>query len=81
MSELGKLRWRCRRGMKELDHLLLRYLEQCYPAAPEQERIVFAQLLELQDPQLFRYLTGRDIGSISDPLLSAVIRKIAAVNR
>jgi antitoxin CptB len=78
MSELGKLRWRCRRGMKELDHLLLRYLEQHYAAAPELEQTVFAQLLELQDPQLFGYVTGRSVPP--DPLTASIIQKIAAVN-
>lgn len=78
MSELGKLRWRCRRGMKELDHLLLVYLEQSYPSATDQERTIFIQLLDLQDPQLFRYISGRDIPA--DPLVDAVIRKIATAN-
>ena len=28
IQELGRLRWRCRRGMKELDVLLTRYVEE-----------------------------------------------------
>lgn len=61
MDELiGKLRWRCRRGMKELDLLTLGYLEQYYPNAPAEEQQAFAGLLELQDPQLMSYMVGRD---------------------
>ena len=30
-EHIGKLRWRCRRGMKELDLLTLGYLERHYP--------------------------------------------------
>lgn len=61
MSEiLGKLRWRCRRGMKELDLLTLGYLERYYPSASAEEQQAFAELLELQDPVLMRYMVGRE---------------------
>jgi antitoxin CptB len=46
--------------MRELDVLLLRYLEQEYPAAPPADRAAFARILDLQDPDLFGYLVGRD---------------------
>ena len=59
MSERTELRWRCRRGMKELDILLLRYLEHCYGQASRQEREAFSQLLDLQDPELLAFLMGR----------------------
>lgn len=59
-EEIGKLRWRCRRGMKELDLLTLAYLERHYPTAPAEERQAFADLLELQDPLLMSYMVGRE---------------------
>lgn len=55
-----RLGWRCRRGMRELDVVLQRYLEARYSDAPVDEQTAFEALLELQDPQLFAYLTGRD---------------------
>ena len=45
--------------MRELDVILLRYLEQDYPAAAPADRAAFARILELQDPDLFGYLVGR----------------------
>jgi len=61
MEELiGKLRWRCRRGMKELDLLTLGYLERYYLTAPTEEQQAFADLLELQDPLLMSYMVGRE---------------------
>ncbi|HET7370122.1 MAG TPA: succinate dehydrogenase assembly factor 2 [Gammaproteobacteria bacterium] len=60
MNERARLRWHCRRGMKELDVLLERYLEQRYDAATPDERAAFETLLTLPDPQLLDYLTGRD---------------------
>ncbi len=59
-EQIGKLRWRCRRGMKELDLLTLGYLERHYPVAPVEERQAFAALLELQDPLLMSYMVGRE---------------------
>jgi antitoxin CptB len=53
MSELAKLRWQCRRGTKELDLLLTRYLETRYPHADEDERAQFIEILNLDDSELF----------------------------
>ncbi len=71
----GRLRWRCRRGMKELDVLLLGYLEQHYPHTSAAERQAFADLLELPDPQLWSYLSGRE--PPADEQLAALIERIA----
>jgi antitoxin CptB len=70
-SELARLKWRCRRGMRELDVLLQRYLEERYPSAPEQEQRAFEALLELPDPDLFSYVVKR--AQPSDPHLIDVI--------
>lgn len=61
MSELdpaarARLRWQCRRGMRELDVLLERWLEEHYDAAPAPQKAAFHALLELPDPQLAGYL-------------------------
>lgn len=58
-DDMGRLRWRCRRGMRELDVLLTRYLERTYPSSSPAERVAFVELLELPDPDLFGYLVGR----------------------
>ncbi len=52
----SKLRWQCRRGMRELDDLLTRYLGQRYDVADADEKEAFAALLELPDPELVGYL-------------------------
>lgn len=76
MNERSKVRWRCRRGMKELDVLLLAYLEHHYDAATADEQRRFAELLELPDPQLYAYLIGREIPA--DPALANLVRTISA---
>jgi antitoxin CptB len=52
------MRWRCRRGMKELDVLLERYLRTAWPASSAEQKALFEQLLELPDPELAAYLLG-----------------------
>jgi antitoxin CptB len=59
LAELGKLRWHCRRGMRELDVVLTRYLERDWPAAGGAERAAFRALLEWQDPEVNALLLGR----------------------
>jgi antitoxin CptB len=52
------LRWRCRRGMKELDLLLERFLENQYDHAPRERQRAFERLLTLPDPRLAELLLG-----------------------
>ncbi len=59
-TEEGRLRWRCRRGMKELDILLTRYLEQRYGLASAEEQEAFRVLLETQDPVIYAYCLGQE---------------------
>jgi antitoxin CptB len=73
--ELGKLRWRCRRGMKELDILLARYVDQRFGGAPEPEQDAFRRLLETQDPVLYGYCLG---GERPPPEFAALIERITA---
>jgi antitoxin CptB len=58
--ELGRLRWRCRRGMKELDLLLSRYVDQEYASASAAHQEAFRQLLDAQDPLIHAYCLGRE---------------------
>ncbi len=73
-AEIGKLRWRCRRGMKELDLLLTRYVDEQYRDATPELQEAFRQLLESQDPLIHAYLVGSELPA--DPLLSALIRDV-----
>lgn len=59
-AELRRLRWRCRRGMRELDRLLERYLDRAWPAASDTERGVFLRLLDCEDDRLWRWFLGHE---------------------
>lgn len=56
MSEIKQLRWRCRRGTRELDLILLQYLDNRYLFADKQQQLAFQQLLTLEDIELMAYL-------------------------
>jgi antitoxin CptB len=72
--DLGKLRWRCRRGMKELDVLLLGYMERQYASASHAQQQAFRGLLEAPDPLIYAYCLGRQIPPT--PVLSSLIQSI-----
>ncbi len=47
--------------MRELDVLLLRYLDKCYEQADDREKAAFQALLHLSDPELNAYLLQREM--------------------
>ena len=63
MSEKSRLRWLCRRGMKELDVIMSGYLENHYANATDTEKNGFKALLEMPDPDLYALLLGRQTSS------------------
>lgn len=73
MSNKGHLRWRCRRGMRELDKAMLGYLDTYYDDASAKEQADFECLLDWQEPELFRLVCGKD----KDERYQYIIDKIA----
>jgi antitoxin CptB len=59
MQDAGRMRWRCRRGMKELDILLGRFADERYAGAPAAEQAAFQRLLEVPDPLIYAYCLGQ----------------------
>lgn len=69
-----RLRWGCRRGMLELDLLLLPFFNAHYSQLSLPEQQAFATILEYPDPELYDYLIN---GQPSDePNLQALFDKI-----
>ena len=73
-SELRRLRWRCRRGMRELDQLLNRWLDQQWAASSEAERGVFLRLLDCEDDKLWHWFLGHE--TAPDAALDALVQRI-----
>jgi antitoxin CptB len=59
MKELERVRWRCRRGMLELDIVLDRFIERHYAGLDEAQRAAFDVLLDMPDAVLWDMIAGR----------------------
>ena len=55
----GYFQWRCRRGMKELDFIMTRYLNHAFPTMTNQDKIQFNAFLQRQDMLLWSWLNGK----------------------
>ena len=75
--ELRKLRWRCRRGMRELDQLLERWLEREWRQSPTAQREVFLRLLDTEDDTLWRWFLGHEVPV--DVEVAALVEHIRSV--
>jgi antitoxin CptB len=72
--ELKRLRWRCRRGMRELDQLMERFLDRAWPTASDEERALFLRLLDSEDDILWRWCMGRE--RPEDPALAGFVDRL-----
>ena len=73
----ARLRWRCRRGTREMDLLLLRFLEQDYPRLNAREQSLFGSLLDEADPDIYAWITGQ--AQPANPDYLPLIGKINAI--
>ena len=74
MESISKLKWRCRRGTKELDYLLVGYLDKYYNLADEDEQALFVELLTLEDSELILFLLGEQLPASKG--LASLVKKI-----
>lgn len=58
-ASLQRIRWRCRRGLLELDIVLSRFIGQ-YANLDSQQKIIFDELLDLPDTRLWELLSGKE---------------------
>lgn len=65
---LKRLRWQCRRGMKELDLVLEHYLDTRFTSSSERDQHAFIELLKVEDDQLWRWLMGHEAPQQSEQL-------------
>jgi antitoxin CptB len=72
---MPQIRWQCRRGMRELDELLLQYLENGHEQADAAEKSAFQTLLALSDPELISYLLQQQEPPLELHLVIGKIRR------
>lgn len=59
MKNLDRVRWRCRRGLLELDILLGRFVDAHYATLSEAELQAFEVLLDMPDNPLWDMISGK----------------------
>ncbi|MCB1581579.1 MAG: succinate dehydrogenase assembly factor 2 [Marinicella sp.] len=79
-EELGEgyFRWRCRRGMKELDFILNRYLDARFGTMSTTTQTLFNQLLEEQDMLLWYWLSGKQQPEGEYQQFASLVKEICA---
>lgn len=73
-AELGRLRWRSRRGMAEVESRLIPFLERRFRHLSPREQEAYARLLEADDWQIQDWLQGR--GEPAEPSLARIVSLI-----
>jgi len=58
MNTSPNIKWQCRRGMLELDFLFQRILDQHYADFSDEQKKLFSQLLQQDDPTLYDWLVA-----------------------
>ncbi len=61
MENNAKLRWRCRRGMLELDAILQPFFDGYFDKLSPAQQVTFATMLECTDPELYNWFIGSEI--------------------
>jgi antitoxin CptB len=76
MAELDRIRWRCRRGLLELDLVLAQFAREELERLPGVELAAFARLLDAPDNDLWEWVSGR--AEPADPALAGLVRRLRA---
>lgn len=59
MKALERVRWRCRRGLLELDIVLGRFVESQFARLDASQQAAFDALLDMPDTELWDMITGK----------------------
>ena len=74
-NKMAKIKWACRRGMLELDFILIEFLENKLQSLSEDEQDALLVYLDNPDPDLYSWLMGyKDPESEADIIMTHMIR-------
>lgn len=74
VEDANRVRWHSRRGMLELDVLLLPFAEQAYASLSAEDQALYRRLLACEDPDLFAWLMERQVAE--DPELARMVQMV-----
>jgi antitoxin CptB len=78
-ADVARLRWRCRRGLHELDGVLESFAQGVLATLDADDFARFERILDLPDPELVAYLLGRS--APADPDVLRLVERIRSSHR
>lgn len=79
ISNRARIHWACRRGMRELDIMLMPFFEHEYDRLNDDDKRLFVRLLACDDPDLFNWLMNH--GTPDNVQLSRMVQLIQQRNK
>ena len=55
-TEINRIRWKCRRGMREIDLLLREFLNNDFDKLDKKSLIIFNEILNYDDQKLYDFI-------------------------
>ncbi len=73
-EDLHRVYWHSRRGMLELDLVLMPFAKKCYPNLSDEDKQKYQRLLACEDQDMFSWLLRREIPE--DEELVEIVQKV-----
>lgn len=78
-NEIKRIYWASRRGMLELDLMLVPFMENCFRSLPADKQQHYVDLMECEDTEIFQWLLGTE--NPADANLLGIVNDIKAFAR
>jgi len=78
--EKSRILWRCRRGTKEMDLLLQRFIADHYDALTSRAQTAFMRLLDQPDPDIMDWIMGKAEPPTTDTEIRQLIDILRAIS-
>ena len=72
----SQVKWKCRKGLRELDILLSRYFEEKYSNLTDKEKLVFLEFIELDTYEILDMLTNKSSNDIKYKNILLVLKSL-----
>jgi antitoxin CptB len=73
-EQFRRLQWQCRRGIKEVEVLLVPFFDTHYAALAPADQALFEKLLEQHDVEMFEWFTHRSLPQ--QPDLARIVKMV-----
>ena len=73
-DQYRRLAWQCRRGIKEVEVVLVPFFEKHFLSLSRQDQMLFEQLLLEQDVDMFEWFTKRTLPD--EPDLARIVKMV-----